>query len=196
MKNLILLFSFLISLGAAAQTKKVTATKRKANVSNTKKVVVKTNPVYDTNTFVFCRGYKFLTKEDGNYAVVQAPGYSQSELYKKMLVGISKLFKNPDAVITKVDNEMLTINGVETYCVREGKYDYSYKYNIQIFFKDNKIRIDAPTITGWKLEDLSWHSGTPVNYDYESIKSQHEKWMNTVIYAFFKSSFGEANEDW
>lgn len=179
-----------------AQTKKTSAVKKKAGVSNTKKAVAKTNPVYETNTFVFCRGYYFKTREDESYAVINAQGYSQSELYKKMLVGISKLYKNPDAVITKVDNEMLTINGAEFYCVREDKYDMSYKYNIQIFFKDGKIRIDAPTITGWKLENLSWHNGTPVKYEYESIKPQHEKWMNNTINSFFKSSFGTTNEDW
>lgn len=197
MKKIILFFALIISMGAVAQTKKSGTTTRKPVTNKTKKVTAKTTPVYDKTTFVFDIESFFKTKDGSPYAVVSAVGYTQSELYKKMLVGISKLYNNPDRVITKVEDEMLTINGIDLECAYAGGglTKMSYQYNIQLFFKDGKIRINVPTITASKWGSLDWDSGAPVNR--KSLNSSsHNAWINNLIDTFFKSSFGTTNEDW
>lgn len=92
----------------------------------------------------------FLLDNGNKYYVMEAKG-SQSDLYKKVLSSITKIYVSPKNVISKVENDMISINGIsEDFLTYNGmmgvKVLFSMQYNLQFQFKDEKIRVDAPTL--------------------------------------------------
>lgn len=98
----------------------------------------------------------FLTIDKAKYIVQEFPNTSREELFNKLLVNISSLFISPQDVISSVPNEMISINAYAddipflTVPSAMGKVSFApgTHYVIKIYVKDNKVRIDAPIITG------------------------------------------------
>ena len=98
----------------------------------------------------------FLTIDNAKYIVKEFPNTSREELFNKLLVNISSLFISPQDVISSVPNEMISINAYAddipflTVPSAMGKVSFApgTHYVIKIYVKDNKVRIDAPIITG------------------------------------------------
>lgn len=94
----------------------------------------------------------FLLENGKSFFIDVVNSEPQKELYNKVLNNITKLYVSPQNVISKVDNEMISVNGIAENCVSlKGmmgiKVLFSIQYNLQFQFKDGKIRVDAPTIT-------------------------------------------------
>lgn len=92
----------------------------------------------------------FLLENGNKFYVIETEG-TQSDLYKKVLSSITKIYVSPKNVISKVENDMISVNGISddffTYSGMMGvKIPISMQYNLQFQFKDGKIRIDAPTL--------------------------------------------------
>lgn len=95
-----------------------------------------------------------------NYVVINFDSLSQKKLYTEVLKFITTSFKSPKDVINEVENEMITIRGIQPKKIgagmRVGKsymYVYDLDYNITINFKNGKIKIDAPSFECYGLND-------------------------------------------
>jgi len=87
----------------------------------------------------------FINKDNSSRHVVHNIDNTTKEvLYGRVLKYITTKYKSAKDVVSKVDNEVITINGAERGLVpcKTLKYDLSYTFSIE--FKDNKIKIDAP----------------------------------------------------
>lgn len=94
----------------------------------------------------------FLSQDGKDYITLEYPNESQSDLYNKFLVAITGTYVSPKDVISKIENQMISVHGykenalVIPYIFKlKAYYDISYVLKYQ--FKDGKIRIDAPIIT-------------------------------------------------
>lgn len=195
MKKILLFIAFIIPLTASAQTKRTIATK-KVTTTQQKKVM----PTFSMPTFHFNPDATFTTSTENEYIVYEAVGYKQNELYDAMLLGISKLFKNPDKVLTKVENQLITVNAISDYCVHYSKYVYAFSYTIKFQFKDGKIRVDTPIVnafiptSGEHKDNVAGWIRTQKNYN--EVKPGFEKGMNSEIYTFLTKSFSKEDTDW
>lgn len=154
-------------------------------------------PTFAKANFLFSKDATYYTEDGKNYIVYDAKGYTQKELYNKVLLGVSKLFRNPDKVITKFENEFITINGYNSDCVKYSNLWFSYTYSVKIQFKDDKIRIDTPLITGSGSDEIrsNTEGWIKTQENYNEVKPYFESSMNDLINAFLDSSF-LTNEDW
>ena len=76
-----------------------------------------------------------------NYIVLDYPKMSKVDLYKKTLTYLNSLYQNPAAVISAVDGESITVNGMaDNFKTKLYWWKYDYRYNITFQFKDGKIR--------------------------------------------------------
>lgn len=194
MRKVLIFFVLLVSVTGFAQTKRTVV--KKVAKTPTEKVT----PTFSKPNFQFKSNATFTTGSDKEFIVYEAIGYKQSELYNSMLLGISKLFKNPDKVITKVENELITVNASTDYCINYSKYVYAFSYTIQFQFKDGKIRVDTPTVNAFiptsgehKSNVAGWIS---TQGNYSEVKHGFEKGINTEIYTFLMKSFSKEDTDW
>jgi hypothetical protein len=89
-----------------------------------------------------------------DYVVVDIPNKTSAEAYKKTLDWISVTYKNPkDVVLSQIENQYIRIEGFNeclfqyknlfaTSCIRA-------KYQIEIFFKDNRYKFAVIKITAY-----------------------------------------------
>ena len=198
MKKLFLLFMVLLPIATFSQVKK-TGARKPAAKTMAPKVVKEATPSFTTPSFIFDSFGGLATADGKEYVVYELRGWKQSELYNKMVVGISKLFTYPEKVMTKVDNELITINGFERNAFTwGGNYSVSYYYTLKFQFKDGKIRVD-PTIRGYD----HYRDGCSPVYgwmktqgNYQEVKPKFENAINNLIYLFLQKSFDKKNDDW
>jgi len=102
----------------------------------------------------------FVNKSDTtlNYIIQDYPGISKQDLYKRTLKYLSKQFTSPKDVLSLVENESITINAVEDRVPVKGYSGrFTLNYTLTIEFKDNKLRIMAPSINriyGYPVRDV------------------------------------------
>ena len=93
-----------------------------------------------------------LSLIDGNsYYVVTIENKTAHQLYLGVINYVMSTFKNPNIVMSKEDDTIITIHGIyeKSFITSHAFKEYIYgniDMNIVIHFKDNKIRIDIPTI--------------------------------------------------
>lgn len=141
-----------------------------------------------------------------NYVVLDFPKMSKVDLYKKTLTYLNSLYQNPASVISAVDGESITVNGMaDNFKTKLYWYKYDYRYNITLQFKDGKIRFaprfvslmedpdpspnrkiylcdeDSPN----KAEINAIYSFSPKNKYYyvvkDDLKSNLDKWANDYV---------------
>lgn len=152
-----------------------------------------------------------------NYIVIEIPTKKQNELYKSALVYLSSIYRNPQNVITSVENESIIINGMTESIIGDLKwYKYRLYYNINIQFKDGKMKFE-PTITDF-IEIYSENkerkiyvanSDSPNEAEInciwmtgeskltfllkEDLKLSTENWLNGYLSSLIE---GMTNDDW
>lgn len=97
-------------------------------------------------------------EEPKDYTVIEYEGKSREDLYSEILIGVTRLYNSPKDVISKVENEIISVNGISTNCVTlKGmmgvRVNFSIQYVIQFQFKEGKIRVDAPVISRLFTDD-------------------------------------------
>lgn len=96
-----------------------------------------------------------LVGDDGkDYIVLEYPSLSQSDLYNKFLIAVTKLYVSPKDVISKVENNIISVRGNTPYSSENAiraialgitlYYDASYVLKFE--FKDGRVKVSAPTI--------------------------------------------------
>lgn len=154
----------------------------------------------------------FVNTDEPNldYVVLHYDGVAKEELYKRILSYMNTQYRNPDKVLTTIENEQITINGMSDAEIKKPYADLHY--NIVLWFKDGKIRMDAPVPEmKYLLNDLSFRR-IFINLDKKgflsdnhgiwfkgklalpNVKSQLEDFFNREL-ADIKQA-GSAENDW
>ncbi|WP_155642483.1 hypothetical protein [Tannerella forsythia] len=95
----------------------------------------------------------FVNESDGKkFAILSFEGISKNDLYAKTLIGITKIYNSPKDVISKVEGDMISVNGIRQDCINYpwlfgSRIIFSIDYVLQFQFKDGKVRVEAPVIT-------------------------------------------------
>ncbi|MGB4776136.1 MAG: hypothetical protein WBP45_13235 [Daejeonella sp.] len=98
-------------------------------------------------------GFVDKSNKEKDYIVLNFEGKSKVDLYKKSLVFLNKLYVSPKNVISAVEGEAISINGVEKNSIRRtGMHRFSNNYTVSFEFKDGKIKVNAP---GFKLTSFA-----------------------------------------
>lgn len=156
-------------------------------------------------------GLVFDENPSQQFTIIEKDG-TQEELYKYVKGRLTSLFASPKDVISEMEFEMLTINGITTEIGAKKALGYvtlSTNYTIVLRFKDGRIRVDVPSINKMTSSNrLQLTVSQKEDYDYyysrfyifdkkgklknESGKRSVEQFFNTFLEVLFKSE----NNDW
>lgn len=145
----------------------------------------------------------FVSSADVNksYIIIDSDG-EQSQLYQRVKVAVTSMFRSPQDVISEAAPDMLTINGISEKGVRIPKalglvMDYDVNFTISFRFKDGKVRIDAPHFTcknysGEKVVELILRGSnnlgfgkTVVNTIYNKKGDKYDNKSKKAVEEFF-----------
>lgn len=156
----------------------------------------------------------FVNKVDGkSFIVLPFDGKTSQELYANILKAVTKLYNSPKDVISKVDGEIISVNGISKDCITLKammgvKVSFSIQYVLQFQFKDGKIRVDAPNIarffsdgapdispfSGWLNAQKVFKKGKP-NPKKQNTIDDFNNTMNDLINRIL-STTGSKEEEW
>lgn len=119
---------------------------------------------------------KGLTSVDdpkANYLIFEKKG-SQKELFNNIMAFVGSMFVSPKDVLSSSEYEVITINGITSKGIEIkklwGGLPMSVDYTIVFFFKDDKIRVNIPSIN--KMQVLPTNGNYPVTINqYDNYTS-------------------------
>lgn len=93
----------------------------------------------------------FIAPDGKDYIILEHPNESQGDLYNKFLVAITGIYVSPKDVISKVENQMISIKGYKHEAITNtllGVFSSTYdiEYVLKFQFKDGKVKVEAPEI--------------------------------------------------
>lgn len=98
----------------------------------------------DSEFILTPEGFRDKNDNSKDYVVINTKG-AQAELYSKVKMNISTRYRSPKDVLSESYPDMITITGYsENAIFPNALITYEMDYVINIKFKDDKIRIDAP----------------------------------------------------
>lgn len=187
---------------AQVKTKKKVVNKivKQESKQETEKEVAQPNL---TKTIRIKNTYLAFAKDDGfsfvndtqDYVIIDAPNYTQKELFSKMLLALNNYYIDIDKVVTKIEYDALTINATfipdapmsimkRPYILTNSRAFIfeSIDYRLSFKFKDGKIRVDIPYIKSGKAQedvsdkkvfvehsDLNWGAYNSMKKDIDNI---------------------------
>lgn len=155
------------------------------------------------------------TKKD--FVLREFPEKSALDLYNEALVSITSIYKAPNIVASKVEGEIININGSGTITVkRVMNFDYTINYNFILRFKDGRVRFDAPlvssvytfngnrqkcyiSLSGNDIQDLGFTIHIFKNngkVKQEKIKKDIENYFNMIVDKIVNDINGNEKDDW
>ena len=115
----------------------------------------------------------FKFDKDGftDYVVIECPGKTQEDLYKKALDWVAVTYKDPEEVIkAKIVNDYIRIEGSSENLILLnvlGKSYYRARYQIEISLKDGKYKFDIIDIRQYTPSSKYTSGGwAPLNIAY------------------------------
>lgn len=90
-----------------------------------------------------------IPNSETNYYVFNYEGESQATLFNKTLIGATKTFVSAKDVVSKVENNMISINASHVLANTIGgliSYNIYINYVVEFEFKEGKIKVNAPKI--------------------------------------------------
>ena len=174
----------------------------------------------DSNNEITLEKMKFFIKDNSgvlktngsdDFYVLSYQGKSAAELYTNVLSAISTIYKNPEKVLSKVENVSLTISStamdvpvpkdadeINSVFPQKNNY-YGFDYNLVFLFKDGKIRVNAPR---FDVENVLWAnvfddgiykpvaSGFKYHFGESSDKINigFEKYLNNLVVIILKTA--------
>lgn len=94
----------------------------------------------------------FASVEDKvtNYLIFDFEGVPKEQIYSKALIALNSMYVSPKDVLSTVENEIISINGIGTESILARimgmKFSYNISYTMTLKFKDGKLRVDTPSI--------------------------------------------------
>ena len=210
MKKYILLFLVFSNILALGQEKKLPElTLKTQNISSVAENNKNNTPKEDKYSvnFKLCGNGSF-TRPDflKDYIVIEYEGLTKQQLYINILSSISQLYNSPNDVISKIENESITVDGYyESISHRDvpiGDGTISVTYKIQFLFKDGKIRVNSPIIKGvwettlskFKLNNFNEYVKNTLWNKYPKTVYEIQSNMNKTINCILKNAVNK--EDW
>lgn len=107
-----------------------------------------------------------ITQDGKNYYVVEIKGKNAKELFDAVEAYVIANFKNPDAVSNLQEGKMINIHGFfsKAFKCRKsliGAHYADVDLNLIVYFKDGKIRFDAPIVNSMVCNTLKSNSDMP-----------------------------------
>lgn len=145
-------------------------------------------------------GFVSAADSTKNYVVLEVPKVKQAELYKKTLTYLNGFYKNPSQVISAVDGESITVNGITNEIKGSIEwYKYPMEYNIMIQFKDGKMKVSPKIISLNEIWSESKparkiylkNTDSPKHVEISCIYMQHK-----VGYFLFLKELKESLDSW
>lgn len=94
---------------------------------------------------------KMLTKEGKDFYIIQYEGKSQEIIYNQLLVSVSSIFNDPKTVISKVENQLISISGIQGVDWNVGgmlgTIRVNFHFVLKFHIKDNRVKVDSPYFT-------------------------------------------------
>lgn len=153
----------------------------------------------------------YVTEDNKEYFVADIDNKTAQELYSSVNAFILKNFKNPDAVVSKVDGEMINLHGVFPDAVPCKKWIVTHyadvDLNLIVYFKDGRIRFDVPTINSMTCYSYT-PSRVPTKWYFSSffkkddkVKNKNavealNKLINNFITEMIEYAKAQSNNDW
>ncbi|MCI6490776.1 MAG: hypothetical protein MSA28_01420 [Prevotella sp.] len=214
MEKILLFLALLLPLATFAQTKRTTTRSVKTGRTTSKVAtpVKKINLDYQVFQVSFVENNKSLKLEgdsvNAGYVVFTAPGYSQKELYQKIILGLNNIYTDIDKTVTKIEYDAITINAYDMpeYGMFQARYwDLPqrlnrFKYRISIKIKDGKVRVDSPTVSS--VWTSSFIGNDTSMTDFKEVAKYVDALdiinrMDIILKRILQESFGESqNSDW
>lgn len=142
------------------------------------------------------------TDSQENYYIIEYNGKTASELYNNVLGSISSIYRNPDKVLSKVDNVSVNVTALaEVQATLSSNYTclIRFNYTLHFLFKDGKIRINAPNFDCDSIYDFDdfngrWHK-VPSSFSdmhfsgrIDNFAQSFETYLNDIITKIIKKS--------
>ena len=92
-------------------------------------------------------GFRSVTDSTKNYIVLNFPDKTKEDLYKEVLAWTNKNYGSGENTIRTINNENISINSISYNDIKVASNAAIYchmEYQLNISFKDDKIKIDAP----------------------------------------------------
>lgn len=132
-----------------------------------------------------------------SFIVIDVPSKTKNDLFKSVEMWVTKKYVSPQDVLSKVDGETITINGISKNSIhRNGMHVFDMNYTVNFDFKDGKIRINSPsfrltTYSGLKRQTLHLVSnssldGSDLGIYNEKLKLKSERAKNELEAYFNK----------
>mgnify|MGYP004685380023 CR=1 FL=1 len=153
------------------------------------------------------------TEDNKDYIVITVEGKDKDTLYQEVLKYITKTYVSAKDVVSPVEGEMISINGI--FQVKEVLVNYDVNYTINLEFRDGRIKYSLPQINymiGYydsKEYQLTYNTsngglGSVVLVGIYNKKGKvKRKGAKTTIEVFFNDSFNSlqdylssTEEDW
>lgn len=113
-----------------------------------------------------------------NYVVLQT-GLSAEDAYKRVLLNIKGLYNNPKEVITATEEgEFIKISAIASDLYRSkvlgSIFSDDIHYNLEIYFKNERIKLEISRIEGW----TNGSEYAPAGFYDASIILTHKKMVS------------------
>jgi len=152
-------------------------------------------------------------KDSSDFVVIDYEGKSKKEIYEEALKAVTMAYNSPKDIISKVENEMISINGTNPSCTIYRSFGipiyFGMDYVIKLQFKDGKMRINAPYISRWFADNApniapfsGWLKAQSVfKKDRPNPKKQYtidgiENTFNSLLNSISVSMFNQKGESW
>lgn len=117
----------------------------------------------------------FRDSLSNSYAVIPFEGKNQTELYAMVLKNLHELYNSPKEVLSLFENETITIYAQTTKLAYDRVLGLTFAgqtyYKINIYFKDNKVKIDYPEISKATFRPVD--SDSEIIYQYPLLASTY-----------------------
>lgn len=99
----------------------------------------------------------YLSEEGKEFVVVYFPGKSAHDLYQQVLGNVTLTYNSPKDVVSTQQDMIISVNGLAKdfgyIGTVNGRYYYNMMYVISFQFKDEKVRINAPSISMFYFDE-------------------------------------------
>lgn len=156
-------------------------------------------------------GY-FVSEVGEDYVVVAFENKTAHELFQQVYSKANSMYKDPQKVVSVVDDASITINGYDSQLTYRKdlvqKFWLGGNYNLNFHFKDGRIKVDAPkfgdtlymTVNGSRDHSFyrmvkSWYKDGEVKSKFKEQVTYTENNINAIVNELL-GLFDKNTDDW